>query len=194
MSALSVSATLLMSTETNATGSTAVRKLVTGNLGDQNREFHFKVVLSDTGLSGWYGDMEFTNGVAQFTLHSGEHLWARYLPVGTSYTVMETEADQEGYWTIVSGNEGVIYGISRLEARFQNQKGDWLPEYDDPWEDLPDPDVPQADIPDYPEQQDVPSATGEQWVVLLWIVLMAASALGLTAVLTGKRRGTLDDR
>ena len=175
--------------ETNTTGSMAVRKLVTGNLGDQNREFHFKTVLSDTGINGWSGDMEFTNGVAQFSLHSGEHLWARYLPVGTSYTVTETEADQEGYWTIVSGNEGVIYGISRLEARFQNHKGDWLPEYDDPWEDLPDPDVPQADIPDYPEQQDVPPATGEQWVILLWIVLMAASALGLTAVLTGKRRG-----
>ncbi len=115
---------------TNTTGSTAVRKLVTGNLGDQNRAFHFKVVLSDTGLNGWSGDMEFTNGVAQFTLHSGEHLWARYLPVGTSYTVMETEADQEGCWTITSGNESVIYGISRLEARFQNHKGDWLPEYD----------------------------------------------------------------
>lgn len=174
--------------ETNTTGSMAVRKLVTGDLGDPNREFHFKVVLSDTGLSGWYGDMEFKNGVAQFTLRSGEHLWARYLPVGTSYTVTETEANQEGYRAIISGNEGVIYGISRLEARFQNHKGDWLPEYDEPWEDLPDPDVPLADIPDYPEQQDIPPATGDQWVIVLWIALMAASALGLTAILTGKRK------
>ncbi len=28
--------------------------LVTGNLGDQNREFHFKVMLSDTGLNEKY--------------------------------------------------------------------------------------------------------------------------------------------
>ena len=31
-----------------------MRRLVTGNLGDQNREFHFKVMLSDTGLNEKY--------------------------------------------------------------------------------------------------------------------------------------------
>ena len=47
-----------------ATGSLKVSKTVAGNDGDTSKAFHFTVTLSNTSLSGTYGDMTFENGVA----------------------------------------------------------------------------------------------------------------------------------
>ena len=44
---------------------------VTGSGGERNREWHFTVTLSDTGVSGTYGGMTFANGVATFALKDG---------------------------------------------------------------------------------------------------------------------------
>ncbi len=91
-------------------GDLEVSKTTNGNAGETDKAFHFTVTLTNrTGLSGTYGDMTFTNGVAQFTLANGQSATATNLPVGTTYTVVETEADAYGYVTTVTSS-GTVDG------------------------------------------------------------------------------------
>ena len=60
---------------------------------DKELEFGFRVVLTNqTQLTGTRGDMEFVNGVADFSLRDGETAHAEGLPAGTEYEVWETES------------------------------------------------------------------------------------------------------
>ena len=116
-----------------ATGNLKVSKTVDGNSGDTAQEFHFTVTLSDTSISGTYGDMEFKDGVATFALKHGESKTASGLPVGVTYTAAEQEANQDGYTTTATGTGGTIAEGVTAEAIFTNTKND------DP-EPGPDPD------------------------------------------------------
>ncbi|MBR3316431.1 MAG: hypothetical protein IKG21_01235, partial [Atopobiaceae bacterium] len=83
-------------TNTRETGELEVKKSVTSHTkADKNKEFSFKVTLSDTTINGAYGEggMEFTNGVAEFTLKNNESKKATGLPTGITYTVQETLVD-----------------------------------------------------------------------------------------------------
>ncbi len=71
------------------TGDLTVRKIVVGEDKDLNTEFTFTVTLDDQEISGQYGDMEFKNGRAEFTLKDGESKTAKGLPENTSYEVSE---------------------------------------------------------------------------------------------------------
>ena len=115
------------------TGSLTVSKTVAGNDGDTSKAFHFTVTLSNTSLSGTYGGMTFKNGVATFTLKHGESKTASGLPVDITYTVVEQEADQDGYTTTATGAGGTITKDVTAEVNFTNTKED------DP-EPGPDPD------------------------------------------------------
>ena len=84
---------------TPALGSLTVEKVVKGDGGDPNKDFHFTVTLSDTSINSTYGDMTFENGVAEFTLKHSESKTATGLPVGITYTVTEAEANQDNYET-----------------------------------------------------------------------------------------------
>ena len=64
------------------TGSLTVTKIVGGDGGDKTKDFRFTVALSDQSFGGTYGDMEFENGVASFTLKHGESKTATGLPAG----------------------------------------------------------------------------------------------------------------
>ena len=115
------------------TGSLKVSKTVAGNDGDTSKAFHFTVKLSNTSLSDTYGDMTFENGVASFALKHGESKSASGLPVGVTYTVVEQEANKDGYTTTATGTGGTITKDVTAEANFTNTKED------DP-EPGPDPD------------------------------------------------------
>ena len=115
------------------TGSLTVSKTVAGNDGDTSKSFHFTVTLSNTSLSGTYGGMTFKNGVASFALKHGESKSASGLPVGVTYTVVEQEANKDGYTTTATGTGGTITKDVTAEANFTNTKED------DP-EPGPDPD------------------------------------------------------
>ena len=115
------------------TGSLTVSKTVAGNDGDTSKAFHFTVTLSNTSLSDTYGDMTFENGVASFALKHGESKTASGLPVDITYTVVEQEADQDGYTTTATGTGGTITKDVTAEVNFTNTKED------DP-EPGPDPD------------------------------------------------------
>ena len=104
------------------TGSLTVSKVVAGNAGSQTADFHFTVMLSDVSINGSYGDMTFADGAATFTLRHNEQKTASGLPAGITYTVTESEANQDGYTTTVNGASGSIGKDQTATAAFTNTK------------------------------------------------------------------------
>ena len=120
---------------TNAcTGTLTVSKTVAGNAGDTGREFHFTVTLSDSSVNGRMGNMDFTDGVASFTLKHGETAVAALHPSEreVSYEVTEEEADRYGYTTTSTGATGSILPGRDAAAEFVNTKNfsPWWPDRD----------------------------------------------------------------
>lgn len=104
--------------------SLTVSKTVQNNENDTTN-FTFTVTLSDTTINGKYGDMIFENGVATFTLKSGESATATGLSSGISYKV--EEADSTNYYIVeATGVSGTINADAELgpdrEAHFVNAK------------------------------------------------------------------------
>ena len=111
----------------NAEGSLTVAKTVEGNDADTSKEFSFTVTLSDTTISGTYGDMTFENGVATFTLKGGERKTASGLPNSVGYTVEEADYSSDGYVTTKTGDTGTIPGGGTVTAAFVNTKNTVVP-------------------------------------------------------------------
>lgn len=104
-------------------GKLAVQKTVAGNAGETDKEWNFTVMLGDTSISGTYGDMSFTGGMATFTLKHGDRKTARGLPAGISYTVTEAEANKDGYVTTPGGTiRGNIEANATATAVFTNTR------------------------------------------------------------------------
>lgn len=120
---------------TPGTGSLTVSKTVTGDAGNQSKEWNFTVTLGDTAVNGKYGAMTFTNGVAQFTLKHNQSKTATGLPLDITYEVVEQEANQDGYTTTSTGASGMITE-NGTAASFVNMKND----------DKPDPDPKTGDL------------------------------------------------
>lgn len=104
------------------TGGVTVRKEVTGKGGDTQTGFAFKVTLSDSSLSGTYGEMVFINGIATFTLKHGESKTATGLPAGVRYSVIKQTANQDGYATTAMGESGTIAENTTKTAVFVNAR------------------------------------------------------------------------
>lgn len=113
-------ATAAFTNTKNVYGGLTVTKTVAGNAGETDREWKFTVTLDDTGISGIYGDMSFTGGVATFTLKHNQTMTAKDLPAGISYTVTEDKAD--GYTTQATGASGQILAEGTATAAFTNMK------------------------------------------------------------------------
>lgn len=195
------------SSETES-GSLQVNKQVTGSGGDPTREFTFIVTLSNTSLTGTYGQMVFVNGVATFTLRDGESLWADNLPEGITYTVTEKESNQDGYTTTATGDAGTILADTTVLVDFVNDRPgpesvpdpdpDPAPDPDPNPDSDPDPNPnptpnpnqtpnpetdtnPNPNLPDTLGGSEVP--TGDQGNLALYGVLTVLFAAGLAAVL-----------
>ncbi|MBP3656628.1 MAG: LPXTG cell wall anchor domain-containing protein, partial [Clostridia bacterium] len=112
-------------TNTRIVGGLTVSKVLISSVpADADVEFTFTVTLSDTTISGAYGDMTFVDGVATFTIKGGESKTAAGLPEGVAYTV--TEAEAEGFTlTGVVGDSGTISGtMSTVEFTNARNTGD----------------------------------------------------------------------
>ena len=144
-------------------GALTVTKHVTGNDASTSKEFTFTVELSDKTVTGTYGDMTFNGGKATFRLRDGESATATNLPAGTTYTVTEAEANQDGYDTSRTNANGTIPANSTAEAVFTNHRDKETP-------------GPQ---------------TGDPSLTWLWSALCLASlgVLGLLAFTKPGRRG-----
>ncbi|MCI8341607.1 MAG: fibro-slime domain-containing protein, partial [Firmicutes bacterium] len=103
-------------------GSLTVSKTVTGNGGDKEKLFTFKVSLSDNTINGTYGDMTFYDGQSNVLLKHGETKTAHNLPAGIKYSVVEEEANKDGYTTSSKGEEGTIKANGNEKAEFTNHK------------------------------------------------------------------------
>ena len=87
--------------------------------GDPDQEFRFRLELPyHNHIEGLYGDLFFREGVAEFTLKSGESKKAVHLPAGAEYKVTETDT---GEYEIRSVNEsGMIQNGNIQEVTFTN--------------------------------------------------------------------------
>ena len=106
-------------TNTRETGNLTVKKTVASDTKeDERKDFSFIVTLSDTGINGTYGDMEFTDGVAEFTLKHKESKTAEGLPTEINYTVEEEAEDR--FVTTVTNDEGTIEKDKDAVVEFTN--------------------------------------------------------------------------
>lgn len=99
-----------------STGTLVVSCLNSG--GTASTSFNYTVTLGDTSISGTYGGMTFTNGVATFSLKGGNMKTASNLPAGTTYTV--TQANVTDYTTSSTASTGTITKDSTKTATFTN--------------------------------------------------------------------------
>ena len=107
---------------TGIPGDLTVSKTVTGNQGETDRDFHFTVTVDNEDINGVYGDMEFSKGVAEFTLKHDESKTASGLPAGATYKVVEAEANQDSYSTTANNAEGKILAKKVVTAEFINDR------------------------------------------------------------------------
>lgn len=103
-------------------GSLSVTKHVKGEVGS-TQAFTFTVKLGGSGatLTGTYGDMEFSNGQATFTLTDGKTKTATALPAGATYEVIEESNDK--YTTTSENATGTISKGATAQASFTNTRG-----------------------------------------------------------------------
>ena len=154
-----------MTVENVARGGLTVTKTVKGNAGDKDKEFTFIVTLDNENITGLYGDMEFEDGKARFTLGDGESLSADGLPGGTGYSVREEEGGSDGYVTRSENSEGTIPAGGIITVKYINSK-----------------DIPPAD------DSDTDTKTGDDTSLAIPAAVMAASLAAIAAVLAGIRR------
>ena len=103
--------------ENPAVGDLEVSKTVRGDEESKGKEFKFTVTL-DYKISGTYGDMEFVDGVAEFTLKDGETKKASGLMADMTYTVEEEAVD--GFRVTYEGDKGSIVENIIALAKFVN--------------------------------------------------------------------------
>ena len=95
-------------TNTRDTYDLKVKKVVDSPAeSDSTKAYSVKITLSDTNISGTFGDITFTNGVAEFTLKGGETKTAEGLPATVEYTVEETSPGEE-YTVTYEGESGTL--------------------------------------------------------------------------------------
>ncbi len=101
-------------------GTLEITKKVEGKQENPQEEFSFTLSLSEHTVNGTYGNLEFQNGVAQFTLKNGETKRAEHLPLGVEYTV--TEVEHPDYAVTVTNGKGRITTEQTIYISFVNQR------------------------------------------------------------------------
>jgi len=188
--------------EPEPTASLEVSKTVSGKGADQKKAFTFTVTLGDKTVTGTYGGMTFTDGVATFTLKHGEKLLASGLPSGVTYEV--TESGNEGYTVTVNGQaSGTLVGGEKATVAFNNEKPEDPPKPTDPKPTDPKPTDPKPTDPKptepeptkpeptKPTKPDKPKPhwpsflprTGDTSHIGVWLVVALLSAAALTVLL-----------
>lgn len=103
-------------------GSLTVRKVLAGTGAESDRRFTMTVTLEDATVTGRYGDMEFTDGVATVELAGGESSTATGLPAGTEYRVSEQDYSADGYTSAIEQAEGTVRDGGSAEVTVTNRR------------------------------------------------------------------------
>lgn len=107
------------------TGNLTVKKEVTGSGQETDQKFSIQVTLEGekgTAITGEYGEMTFTDGVATVDLKAGQSVTATGLPTGISYMVKETPESQNGYHATYTNQNGTITKDTTVTATVTNKK------------------------------------------------------------------------
>ena len=161
------------------TGGLTVSKTISGDAADAAQAFTFTVTLSDTTVSGEFGDMAFEEGIATFTLKGGESVTAEGLPAGVSYIV--AESDNDGYEVTKTGDTGEIADGETATAAFTNTKNSTPPE--DPEDPPAEPETGSLTI-----SKTVTGTAGEKDKQFTFTVTIGAEG---TYNYTGSKTGTI---
>ena len=86
------------------------------------KDFNYVIKLSDTSISGLFGDAEFVNGKATIHLKSGESANILELPSGITYTIEQTDVNQKIYTTTTKEETGTIKVGGTSTAEFENTR------------------------------------------------------------------------
>ena len=100
-----------------------IEKTVEGKDGDKKKEWSFKVDLDSKDEFEYErsdGDKGTVKNGDTLKLSHGQSITISMLPVGTSYSVKEVEANKDGYKTTTKGVEGVIELDQASKAEFTN--------------------------------------------------------------------------
>lgn len=118
--------------EDDTTHDITVTKKVTGNQGDQSKVFNFAISVTPASEGEIYKLVKISNGTETFVqaigatdmdvtvgLKSGESVKIYGLSENDSYSITETDANQDGYTTTATGdnvNDGQTGSAGRLDA------------------------------------------------------------------------------
>lgn len=164
-----------------------IAKTVTGNTAPPGEKYAIEVNVEDddgTPISGSYdtvsgagesGSLTFTEGKATVFLQAGESLTILGLPEGASYTVTETQSQEQAYTTTVSVNHGQAQQgyeatgtltddgqtVRFINAYPSEPDGSDPGNGDEPW---PEPQIPRA--PDLPPPTGDGGGQGWPWGLL----------------------------
>ena len=128
-----------------STHNLTIKKELKGSNTESNREWHFKVILtpnSDVPFSTSYAytDSE-QDGILNFTLKDdnsyecevslkgNQQIIIKDIPYGTSYEVIELEANQDNYHTVYIDNKGIVE--DNIETVVSNERNINIPETND---------------------------------------------------------------
>lgn len=168
-----------------------IAKTVTGNTAPPGEKYEIEIVVHNgTPISGRYdtvsgagesGFLTFTEGKATVSLQAGESLTILGLPEGASYTVTETQSQEQAYTTMVRANgelgpghmaTGILTAdgqtVRFINAYPSEPDGSDPGNGDEPW---PEPQIPRA--------PDLPPPTGDGGGQALPWALLAASLAAL---------------
>ena len=105
-------------------GSLIIRKIVSGTSGDRERPFTFVVTFNASGSFSYSGSKSgMISSGQKILLGHGEYIKISGLPVGTTYEVIEEEANRDGYYTTSTGATGTISQDGDRTAEFTNTRG-----------------------------------------------------------------------
>lgn len=111
------------SAEADAAASSNTGNLTVISSGtDDGSVLTFTIILDKPEVSGTFGDMTFTNGIASFTLKPGESKTAAGLPAGTFYSV--EEKGNHNYSLAKANTTGTIRDSATVLVAFKSYKGD----------------------------------------------------------------------
>ncbi len=189
-----------------AKGALQITKSVIGDSVDSEQEFHFTLTLPGFSINGTYGDLNFTNGVGEFSLKNGESKTVKNLPAGAAYIITETPID--GYQVTSQNDQGTIAKNQTIPVSFINvRKSDHTEEQGDS-DTLPEPTVPPMDehepsdppVPRPVKPQEIPSGqdrphipkTGDASALGLWLGVFVVSLFGLYYQISKRKRNNIE--